>query len=358
MLMGSHPVSSVNERPKPPIVLHVGLMKSGTSYIQKRLFHNQQLLAERGIVVPGKRWLDQVNAVHEVLVSGRAMGTSWPELTDHAKQAQQGAIISMEFLGPARRKAIRAFLRPLREHPVTVIITARDLNRTLPSLWQETIQNGRTWTWPEYLGDVELARPGGETPRRDRTSAGGTFWRQQDVARVAKVWSKLVGTENVRLVTLPATGASSEELWHRFEQATGLDFGDCQPIDAKNTSLGLASVLALRRLNELLNQLDMEFPKARETRKQLVAKRILAARRNNEPRLGCPIQPWLTAEVVAAQQAIRELGIEVVGSLDDLLPTQVSGVEVSEVSSDEVGEAATVALAGLISALHTDVEQR
>ena len=55
------------------LVLHVGAMKSGTSFIQSRLFANKtMLLDERGILVPGMNWLSQVMAASDVLGSGEA----------------------------------------------------------------------------------------------------------------------------------------------------------------------------------------------------------------------------------------------------------------------------------------------
>ncbi len=48
-------------------MLHVGAMKSGTSYLQSRLFANKAELAERGLLLPGSGWGDQVRGVLDVL---------------------------------------------------------------------------------------------------------------------------------------------------------------------------------------------------------------------------------------------------------------------------------------------------
>ncbi|MFL6003092.1 MAG: hypothetical protein ACJ72P_09815, partial [Nocardioides sp.] len=49
------------------VVLHVGLMKSGTTFVQKSLFENKQALGEQGVLVPGTRWSKQAAAVQDVL---------------------------------------------------------------------------------------------------------------------------------------------------------------------------------------------------------------------------------------------------------------------------------------------------
>ena len=94
-----------------------------------------------------------------------------------------------------------------------VVVTARDLNRTLVSMWQETIQNGRTWTWAEYVADAEAKRPRAGAGAADRRTPGGTFWRQQDLVRMVADWSGVVGTDNVALATVPPAWRGSARCW-------------------------------------------------------------------------------------------------------------------------------------------------
>ena len=53
------------------LVLHVGTMKSGTSFLQTLLFEQKEDLAEAGVLVPGKAWGRQATAVRSVLSPGR-----------------------------------------------------------------------------------------------------------------------------------------------------------------------------------------------------------------------------------------------------------------------------------------------
>ena len=48
------------------VVLHIGLMKSGTTFVQKRLFANRPQLDDQGILVPGRFWANQVRAVSDL----------------------------------------------------------------------------------------------------------------------------------------------------------------------------------------------------------------------------------------------------------------------------------------------------
>ena len=62
--------------PAGRLVLHVGAMKSGTTFIQSRLYAHRDLLQERGIRVPGRRRRSQVLAVQQLLRGGGPSGTS------------------------------------------------------------------------------------------------------------------------------------------------------------------------------------------------------------------------------------------------------------------------------------------
>jgi len=48
------------------VVLHVGAMRSGTSYVQRLLATNKEL-SERGVLLPGNAWRAWVRAVAGVL---------------------------------------------------------------------------------------------------------------------------------------------------------------------------------------------------------------------------------------------------------------------------------------------------
>ena len=63
----------------PTVVLHIGAMKTGTSYLQSVLEQDKELLGERGVYWPGASWKDQRLAVQDLLASRRRDGSlkSW-----------------------------------------------------------------------------------------------------------------------------------------------------------------------------------------------------------------------------------------------------------------------------------------
>jgi hypothetical protein len=122
------------------VVLHVGTMKSGTTFLQRLMFAQKQQLARAGVLVPGATLATQPDAVYDIL-EPRARHPLWRELTDAVRDHPGVSVISVEMLGPASARAAERVLSAFDGMDVQVVVTARDLNRTLVSMWQETIQN-------------------------------------------------------------------------------------------------------------------------------------------------------------------------------------------------------------------------
>ena len=325
------------------VVLHVGLMKSGTTFVQQQLFANRDGLESAGVVLPGRSWAAQVGGVRGALKNGDP--GVWAKLATTATEHPGRSVISVELMGPMLRPQRRRLVESLRPQRVEVVVTARDLNRGMVSLWQETIQNGRTWTWPEYVAGVRAACPPAPD---DILEAGRTFWRQQDLVRIVAGWAEVA--DRVTVVTVPHPGAPRELLLDRFAQAA------CLPAMAVvegigNESLGLASVLALREVNELLANKGLTFPQGRALRKKLLAKQVLAARRADEPSLGQDVPDWLADAAAVQVEQVRATGVELCGNWADLAPVPVPGVRVEDVAEADLRRAAVAGLAGLIEHL-------
>ena len=330
------------------VILHVGTMKSGTSYLQALIFAEKERLAAAGVLVPGKAWGVQSRAIQQAIGIADKRRDAWEQmLSDVAEHRGGPSIISMEFLGPVRPKLVKRIVDELGGD-VDVVFTVRDLNRTLVSMWQETIQNGRSWTWEDYHAAVAAQAPGREEGVHDRGSAAGSFWRQQHVVRLVQEWSSVVGTDRVSVVTVPQPGADRSELARRFGEATGVDFGTDPVVKTANESLGLASILALRRLNELLDDADVTSKAMFRLRKRLLAKTILAARRSEEPSLGLAVEDWVVEQTRHTVAELSASGVRLVGDWADLEPVAVKGVTPGDVADAQISEAALAGLAGLI----------
>lgn len=333
------------------LVLHVGAMKSGTTFIQSRLFAHRDLLQERGIRVPGRRRRSQVLAVQQVLRGG---GPMWDKHAAAVSRHDGTSVISMELLGPARDEVVAA-LRDSVDAEVDVVITARDLNRSIPAMWQETVQNGRSWGWHDYVVGARTDRPSVRRGSPD-TEPGRAFWIQQDLVRMARTWASTFGPERVTVVTVPPPGAAPELLWSRFASVVGLELDGLTSAPEPNESLGAASASAVRRLNALLDAEGLPFPQGHQLRKRLLTKQVLAARKPLEPAIGLEVEPWVVEEADAQRAGLADLGVRLVGDWADLTPVDVAGIDPETLDDREVGEAALAGLAGLLVTLTREAD--
>lgn len=322
------------------VVLHVGAMKSGTSYVQRLLMANRALLAQRGVLFPGGSWHAQVRAVAEVLERQRVVAAppegGWRSLVEELDAWQGTGIVSMEFLGPAGPAKIEKVVSSFGAGTVEVVITARDLARSVPAMWQETLKNGRTLSFDDYLVAI----------RDEEEILGRNFWREQTLARMCRRWSASVGAGRVTLVTLPPAGSDPTELWRRFACAAGIEAAGMDRPPPANESLGAASTEVLRRLNLLLE--DLDFGDYAPIVKHRLAQRVLGPRRAEESAVGFEPPAWLSERAADMVARIRGTGVRVEGDLADLTPLPVAGVDPTAVAAEERLDAAIGALAGLV----------
>jgi len=329
------------------VVLHVGTMKSGTTSLQALLFANRRVLAEQGVLVPGEAWRDQVAAVREVIRTGAADGQAWSALAEQVAAWRGTAVISMEYLGTFSERQVAAVVGSFPDRRVEVVVTARDLNRQLASLWQDPAQNGRAWGWEDYLRGAHRARP--RPRRRDRhmTEAGRTFWRQQDLVRITRRWGAAVGDQAVTLVAVPPPGAPHSELTARFARVVGFDPAGLAPGPVSNASVGAASAQLLQQVNARLVELGIPTADGKPVRKELLAKRVLGGRARSEPKIGLPVARWVRTYAAGMVEQLRADGLRLAGEWTDLTPVDVPGTDPTKVAEAEVVAAARDGFEGL-----------
>lgn len=324
------------------VVLHVGTMKSGTTFLQNVVSANRDRLRPQGVSFVGRTWRDQIRAAKDAIEHGApgqpplAPDGPWRRIVREVEEWPGTALFSVEFFGARKVPKIEQVVGAFGDTPVTVVLTVRDLARQIPSMWQESVQNGGTATWEHYLRSVREERAGDQV--------ADSFWRQQGVAAMARRWAGVVGTENVVLVTAPPKGAPSDLLWTRYAGVIGVDPASCSLDVRANPSLGLASSLVLRRLNEELASAPLSRTAYHQKVKRVLAKQGMARYRGDEPTLGLD-ERWVHARSEKQIAALRRLGCPVVGDLAELTSHPVPGVQPGDVDLEEQLAAAVRGLA-------------
>jgi len=232
---------------------------------------------------------------------------------------------------------------------VHVVLTARDLARQLPAEWQERIKHRGRRSFANFLTRVT------EAPR---TNPELWFWRVQAIPDVLTRWGNGLSPERIHVVTVPQPDAPKDLLWRRFAGVVGIDPDEQYAESTEfNSSLGIAEIAVLRRLNRLLAGKGVPREVYVEMVRDVVAQDTLA-HRPEQIRAVLPERRWPFVEEVSAewQEWLVGAGVDVVGDLAELLPQRPDYHDGTWVHPDRppaelVADAAVQALAAVIQDL-------
>ena len=310
------------------VYVHIGPLKTGTSYVQTTLQRNAEKLAADGaLYVRGRRVL-QVRSVLDLLdrkvsPAGKGNHGHWQALVREVHDwGGDRAIVSQEFLCTATPEQAGRLVSSLAPADVHVIYTARDLSRVLPGAWQTLIRIGRHLTFGEFLASARHPEDGS---RRE----GAHFWRQQHPAHVLSSWQAHVPPERITVVTVPPPGSDPTLLWQRFCAACGLDPKSYDSAGSyTNLSLGAAEVESLRRVNMGLAGRVGRRAYIRWMRRFLIP-HVLMERQNPEQLALPPADyPWVSDRSGEMVDLLAAGGYRVIGDLAELLPGPAPGTPV------------------------------
>jgi hypothetical protein len=319
------------------VVLHIGAMKSGTSFIQNVLNRNRERLQEHDVRFACDRWRHQVMAVHDLMDHGGPEQPPfdrdgyWLKLVEDVRSWPGTSVVSMEFLAPRQRPKIDIITEAFAGSDIQVVLTARDLARTLPAMWTETMQNRGIRTWEEFLEAVHHPQEG--------EKIGQWFWRNQHIAGISERWSEAVGRDHFTLVTVPPKGAPPSTLWDRFASVADIPEGLCDLDVRSNPGIDAASAMVLRALNERLEADGFNRQDYERVVKGVLAKQGFVRRGRESVPLGLD-ERWVRRRSKQELSRLRELDLRVVGDLADLEAAPVPGVHTRKVSAEQQLEAA------------------
>lgn len=331
------------------VFLHVGTPKSGTTYLQSLWWHHHDILAERGLLLPGTAIADHFHA--SALVSDRrevvdrltpAQRRTWDRLLTEIDAWDGTALVSHELFAQASADQAAAALGQLARvaDEVHVVVTSRDLARQLPSGWQQNVKQGRTET---LRGFWELARD----------DPGDPFWTFQDVPALLDRWTQDLPGERRHLVVLPRAGGPRDLLWQQACELTGVDpSGLTLDVDRTNESLGLAEVELMRRVHAAVPE-ERRGLDVRRLATNWFTQRVLVPAGTGEPFvLPADLHAWAVERGTAMVDALRARDLHVVGELADLVPdpTPPPGRTPDDVTEAEVAEVAVPALSAMLLA--------
>ncbi len=226
---------------KPPLTLHIGLHKTGSTYIQSRLLSNRDKLERFGIYFP---------------LDGHAYGHGRNGLITHLKRCGQSpdksfdidqlianprhVVLSHENLCRLSARAVDYLRAVLEPRDVTVVIVLRDWTGLLYSAWQQLVKRGLSQTLPQFV-DAALAN--------HKQSEWINF------GRVIKRYKQCFGSDNVKIVLYDNLKKSNYDIFTFFvSNILNLDVDDPDTFFDPSQNTNVSNPAHRTELSRYLNE--------------------------------------------------------------------------------------------------------
>jgi hypothetical protein len=276
----------------------------------------------------------------------------WDDFAAGIRARAERVCISTEDFGRLRNPdRARQIVTDLGADRVRVLAVARAYDRLLPSHWQERGKSTERLTYDEWLHQVFEGD--------DTQAAHRSFWTSHDIERMATQWLEVLPPE--RFTVVVSDDSDRLLLSRTFERLLDLPDGLLAPTGTANRSLSANAVEMVR----LVNQAFADHGWSDRHYRALVRRGVVAGLQTAPgspydvamPALPDWVRPLVTERSRARIEAIRSLGIRVVGDLDRLLPAgnETTGDTAAPTPSTISIE---LAAAGLVGALEASMRER
>lgn len=336
-------------------VLHIGIMKTGTTTLQRAAAYNRDELLRHGVCYPGRSMnhREAVSALMERSLGWKNGGEKtpgigvWNRIADEVRESPAArALISHEFACESTDEQAQRFLDELGPQ-VHVVITLRGFADLLGSSWQQYVKAGYRKSYPVWLKAV--------LGKRSKLNTTPTFYQRNDQAAIVRRWVRLAGPDRVTVVI--ADKSRPDQMVHAFEDLLdlprGLLTGPSVGGYAANRSLSVPEAELLLRVNKVFRREGFGWDRYSD----LMRLGLIA--RMQENRTPGPDEQMLTLPEWAANKALKRARryadavaateCRVVGDLS-ALTAGVKTVPRLERPTDIPIDAALEGIAGLLSA--------
>lgn len=329
-----------------PVFIHIGLQKTGTSYLQSIFWQSQAALRRQGLdMVPGSKR----ETFHLMLCVRDRFNPEFdpPEVADAldrlpaALAAAEGTrvLITEECLAVATHDQIEALLAACAGREVHVIVTLRDLGRQIPSAWQQLLQSGGSLKFNAYLRRLQ------KTEDRHRAK----YWVEKNVIEILDRWAAHVPESRIHVVTVPPPGSDPDALLERFCEVLDIN---AKPLNREvgrlNKSIGRNQAEVLSLVNGHLDKVNRRRNVYGEVGKRYFAVKVLGAQPGERILVPEKYRDWVHEVSRRHVRRIEAGDFPVVGDLQDLVSVDATFARGSLPSDADLVDVSTIALAQML----------
>jgi hypothetical protein len=344
--------------PQRARLLHVGLMKTGTTSLQNAASVLRPELLAQGVRYPGEG-LNHRGPLLALMGRGWGWGTSpdpaaWAGLEAEIDAERERRVwLGHELLSEADDGQVRLFRERLGSN-THIVVSVRGYGSILPSAWQQMMKGGRVQTFEKWLRSILADDPSGPRARLEAA--------RLDQGAIVSRWAEAFGPQNVTVVVVDKSTPTL--LFDAFEDMLGLDRGllSTAEIDgaAANRGMSLEEAELLRTLNVTLRK-ELSWAEYVKWLRGSATASMLSGREVGQHETAIVLPAWAARIADARSQAhvqqIRAAGVRVVGDLA-LLETPVRSAESAPATPATIPlDAAAEAILGVITQGRAEVER-
>ena len=301
--------------PDDAVLVHIGPYKTGTTAIQSSLHEHRAELAAAGVTYPGT-YQRQMRPSWALLGRSRlgepdVPEAEWTELVTEVRAAPGRVVISSEDFSSAGPQQAQRLVGDLGRDRVHVLVTARRLDKLLPSAWQERVKSvNETRTYDAWLREVL-------GPGRDGQAARA-FWHNHGLEPLIDRWRGALPAD--RVLVLVSDEADRGLQARTFEQLLGLPEGLLTPGPYTNTSLSMERIEFCRQVNLAAEKRGWVGSQRLNAPRRGLLAGLRSAPLTVDESLIPPLPAWTAArlEELSAERAaaVAGSGVRVIGDAD------------------------------------------
>jgi hypothetical protein len=298
------------------ILLHIGPPKTASTTIQRRLAERRDELAAAGITVVVEHRDAAIDLIGHDYLNRRTRSSTfaWKALQKAVESAPgTRVIISNELFAWLDQANVQTLIEALGPGRTRVIFCARSLEHLATSFWHELVIRGGTNSRNEWFKELRAAD--GRPDNLEHPAA--RFWHAEDPAALARRWGGVIGPD--RMTCVVVSERDPRATLDRIDHALGLPQIELpRGVRVSNRSTSPERLEALVRFNRRIAamRLPLRFRAtlARYAHEQLAARHESPA---GVQGLSNEMRAWCAERQSRTFKEVRELGIDVVGSLDE-----------------------------------------